>query len=62
MTVEFQVSSESVRHDHDDRSCPIFHTDPLLNHSGGEHWEVMKKMAVLSENRPEFAWHGKHDA
>jgi hypothetical protein len=60
--VEFQISSEGVRHGHDESFCSIFHADPLLNHSGGKNREVLKEMAVRSEDGPEFAWHGKHDA
>jgi hypothetical protein len=62
VAVEFQVSPESVRHDRDDRFGRIFHANPLLNHSSGENWEIVKKVAVPFENGPEFAWHSKDHA
>jgi hypothetical protein len=62
MAIELQISTKSVRHGHDERSSPIFHGDPLLNYTSGENWQVVKKMAVAFENRPEFARHGKDHA
>jgi hypothetical protein len=47
---------------HDEHVGTIPASYPLLDHAGAQRRKIVEKMTVLSEDAPQFARHGKHNA